>query len=131
MFGSVGQWMYEDLAGTQATAPGYQQIAIRPLITAGQGIDSASTSYRSVNGKITSSWSQNSSRITLKVTVPANTTAKIYVPATDPAAVQESGTGKTYTAAKAPGVKLTGTQGDAVVYTVGSGTYTFTTSQNR
>ncbi|WUD77202.1 hypothetical protein OG937_38605 [Streptomyces sp. NBC_00510] len=131
MFGSIGRWMFEDLAGIQATAPGYKEIAIKPLVAPGQGIDSASATYESVNGKIASSWSQSSSRITLKVTIPANTTAKVYVPVTNPAAVQESGSGKTYAAAKAPGVKLTGTQGDAVVYTVGSGTYTFTASLSR
>ncbi|MFB7286711.1 family 78 glycoside hydrolase catalytic domain [Actinacidiphila glaucinigra] len=131
MFGSIGQWMYEDLAGIQATAPGYKEVAIKPLISAGQGIDNVSATYKSVNGKISSSWSQNASRITLKVTIPANTTAKVYVPAGNPAAVQESGTGKTYIAAKAPGVKLTSTQGDTVVYTVGSGTYTFTAPVNR
>jgi alpha-L-rhamnosidase len=57
------------------------------------------------------------------VTIPANTTATIYVPGTDPAKVTESGV----PAARAPGVTYVGTTLDAVKYTVGSGTYRFST----
>jgi alpha-L-rhamnosidase len=125
MFGSIGQWMYEDLAGIQALEPGYKKIAVKPLISAGNGIDKASASYASVNGKISSSWVLNDSGVTMDITIPANTTALVYVPASDAGKVKETGSGKSLAAGKAPGVTLVGVKGDNVVYSVASGKYTF------
>jgi alpha-L-rhamnosidase len=123
MYGSIVQWMYEELAGIQAASPGFKTINIRPLILNGAGISDASATYSSVHGKISSAWTTNDSGITLDVTIPANTTATIYVPGTDPSKVTESGV----PASRAPGVTFVGTTLDAVKYTVGSGTYHFST----
>jgi alpha-L-rhamnosidase len=123
MYGSIVQWMYEELAGIQAAGPGFKTINIRPLILNGAGINDVSAKYSSVHGRISSAWTTNDSGITLDVTIPANTTATIYVPGTDPAKVTESGV----PAARAPGVTYVGTTLDAVKYTVGSGTYRFST----
>jgi alpha-L-rhamnosidase len=115
--------MYEELAGIQAASPGFKTIDIRPLILNGAGIDNVAAKYSSVHGLISSAWTTNASGITLDVTIPANTTATIYVPGTDPSKVTESGV----LASRAPGVTYVGTTLDAVKYTVGSGTYRFST----
>jgi len=123
MYGSIVQWMYEELAGIQAAGPGFKTINIRPLILNGAGINDVAATYSSVRGPIRSAWTSNDSGITLDVTIPANTTATIYVPGTDPARVTESGV----LASRAPGVTYAGTTLDAVKYAVGSGTYHFST----
>src|SRR4051795_4374668 len=124
MFGTIAQWFYEDVAGIKPLEPGYKKIEIRPLITP-DGIQSASASYDSVEGPIKSSWSQTAAGITMNVSVPANTTAKVYVPGLDPSKVGELGSGKALVAQNAAGVSLAGVEQDAVVYNVGSGVYKF------
>jgi alpha-L-rhamnosidase len=124
MYGSIVQWMYEELAGIQAASPGFKAINIRPLILNGAGISNVAATYKSVHGLISSAWTTDASGITLDVTIPANTTATIYVPGTDPSKVTESGV----LASRAPGVTYVGTTLDAVKYAVGSGTYHFTVS---
>ena len=124
MFGTISQWFYEDVAGIKNATAGYKQIQIRPLITP-DGIQSASATYDSVEGPIKSCWTQTDKGITMNLTIPANTTAKVYVPGSDPAKIGELASGKALVAKDAPGVSLVGVEQDAVVYTVGSGDYTF------
>src|SRR3954453_9444535 len=124
MFGTIAQWFYEDVAGIKNLEPGFKKIQIRPLITP-DGLQSASASYDSVQGTIKSSWSQTAAGITMNVTIPVNTTAKVYVPGLDPSKVGELASGKALLAQNAPGVSLAGVEQDAVVYNVGSGDYKF------
>ncbi|MFE5672024.1 family 78 glycoside hydrolase catalytic domain [Agromyces sp. NPDC056523] len=126
--GSIGQWFYEELAGIKPASPGYEEITIRPLVGAEYGVTDVSASVDTVHGKISSSWVDGGAdgKLTLKVTVPANTTAKIHVPGTDASKIVESGSGTALLASKAAGVKLIGQVDDAIVYEVGSGTYEFT-----
>ena len=60
-------------------------------------------------------------KLTLEITIPANTTATFYVPADNPAAVTESGK----PAGEAERVKFLRMENNAAVYAVGSGTYQF------
>ena len=60
----------------------------------------------------------------MNVSIPANTTAKVYVPGSDPAKIGELASGQALLAKDAPGVSLAGVEQDAVVFTVGSGDYT-------
>jgi alpha-L-rhamnosidase len=80
MYGSIGQWLYQDLAGIQSTAPGFKQIRIRPLVVADDRLTSVSASYDSVNGAIASAWERTGAQLHLNVTIPANTTAEIGCP---------------------------------------------------
>ncbi|RYZ79425.1 MAG: hypothetical protein EOP06_27220 [Proteobacteria bacterium] len=69
-----------------------------------------------------SSWTKKADgTLSLAVTVPANVSATVYVPATDAGKVMESGK----SAAKSSGVAFVRQEKGAAVYTVGSGTYTF------
>lgn len=77
-YGSVGDWMYEKLAGINLVKPGYKEILIQPRFI--KGITSVDASFDSVYGIIRSAWSCKDGKITIDVTVPANTTAQIILP---------------------------------------------------
>lgn len=77
-YGSIGDWMYEKLAGINPLKPGYKEIRIQPRFI--KGITSVDASYDSVYGMIRSAWSCKEGKITVDVTVPANTTAQILLP---------------------------------------------------
>jgi alpha-L-rhamnosidase len=125
-FGSVGEWLFDTVAGiaTSENAPGYKQIVIRPQ--PGPGLTSARAHYHSLHGPITTDWRKDGDRFTLAVTIPANTTATIYVPAPDNARVTESGK----PAERAADVTLLQRESGFAVYTVGSGTYRFVAGTN-
>jgi alpha-L-rhamnosidase len=88
-------------------------------------LNRVAATYDSAQGKISSSWEQDSRGLTMRVTIPVGATAKIFVPTTNPKAVFETGTGKRLPADKADFVDFVGLQGDYAVYQVKSGRYTF------
>lgn len=57
--------------------PGFGHIVIAPHFVG--ALDWAAASYDSVRGEIRSEWRRSGGRVTLKVTVPANTTADIRI----------------------------------------------------
>lgn len=71
--GSVGQWLFSDVAGINRdpSAAGFERIVIRPYV--GGGLSFVKASYDSINGRITTSWNLDGEELTFKVTVPANT----------------------------------------------------------
>ncbi|MDO8682056.1 MAG: glycoside hydrolase family 78 protein [Armatimonadota bacterium] len=122
--GSVGEWMYETIAGISADPgkPGYKHIIIRPQ--PGGGLAFARGSLDSIYGKIATCWTINNGVFTLNLTIPANTTATVYIPASEAKTVTESGK----PADKAIGVKFLRMEYGAAVYEVGSGNYAFKAS---
>ncbi|RKR79990.1 calcineurin-like phosphoesterase family protein [Mucilaginibacter gracilis] len=80
-YGAVGQWFYENIAGIQATSPGYKTIRISPEI--GGNLTWAKATYKSQYGLIRSSWQLKGKQVILKVTIPKNTKAIVYVPGKD------------------------------------------------
>jgi alpha-L-rhamnosidase len=90
-FGSVMAWVYRYVAGidTDPAAPGFRNIVIRPrvdpLLTYGGG------EYNSVYGRIVTQWSAPANgAFSLRVTIPANTTAKVHLP---DGRIEEAGSG--------------------------------------
>ena len=77
-YGSIGSWMYEKLAGINPIRPGYKEIRIQPEFI--RGITSVDASFDSVYGMVRSAWSCKDGKITVDVTIPANTTAKVHLP---------------------------------------------------
>ena len=77
-YGSIGDWMYEKLAGINPVKPGYKEILIKPMFI--KGITSVDASFDSVYGVIRSAWSCKEGKITVDVTIPANTTAEVFLP---------------------------------------------------
>jgi alpha-L-rhamnosidase len=106
--GSVGEWLYNVVAGINAAAPGYKKIVIKPI--PGGGLTYAKAEYNSVYGKIVSDWKIESGKLKLKVVIPANTTATVYVPATN---------------VSAKDLKSTGTAENSAVFEIGGGSYEF------
>lgn len=77
-YGSIGDWMYEKLAGINPAEPGYKEIRIQPRFI--RGITSVDASFDSAYGVIRSAWSCKEGKITVDVAIPVNTTAEIYLP---------------------------------------------------
>ena len=119
--GSVGQWLFQDVAGidTGPDQPGYRHILLHPH--PGPGRSEVKASYDSISGPINSHWKTAGGQMTWDVTIPANTTATAWVPASAPDLVRESG--KPLSAA--PGVTFIRTEPDAVVCELQSGAYRF------
>jgi alpha-L-rhamnosidase len=90
-FGSVGQWMYESIAGinSDSAKPGYQHILLHPQL--GGGLTRASASLDSVRGLIESNWQLKDQQFRWHVTVPPTATATAFIPSTDPNAIEEGG----------------------------------------
>jgi len=80
MLGHLMEWFYAGLAGIRPAddAVAYNKIVIRPEVVG--DVTSASGSYHSVYGNISSTWKKEPNSFDLTVTIPANTTAIIYLP---------------------------------------------------
>ncbi|HWD93317.1 MAG TPA: family 78 glycoside hydrolase catalytic domain [Verrucomicrobiae bacterium] len=118
-FGAVGQYLYGAVGGINAASPGYKSILIQPV--PGNGLNWAAASYNSVNGLISTAWTNTDGTFHLTVVVPPNTTAQIYVPATNASTVFESGV----PAGGSPGVSYAGFTNNYAIYAVGSGNYSW------
>lgn len=77
-YGAVGDWMYRVIAGIEIAAPGYKKIRIEPRTDT--SLSYARATYESVYGTISSGWERKDGKITLKVSIPANTSADIVLP---------------------------------------------------
>ena len=120
-FGSVGEWMWRELAGLNPdeTQPGYKHFSIRPRSCG--DLTWVSARYDSIRGPIKSEWEIAGGQFRLHVEIPANTTATVHVPAKSADAVTESG----LVASGAEGVMFIRMEGMAAVFGVGSGQYNF------
>jgi alpha-L-rhamnosidase len=118
-YGSVGEWMYQNITGITQAEPGFRRSLIRPR--PGGEVHRADGRYDSVYGPVGSRWAARDGRFTLDVTVPVNTTAEVWVPAASADAVTEGGR----KAATATGVRFVRMQDGNAVFTVGSGSYHF------
>jgi len=78
--GSVGEWYYAWLAGIRPDLqyPGFKRIIIAPQ-PAGE-LTWAEGKLRSIYGTISSRWQVNEGQLTMKVSIPTNTSALIHVP---------------------------------------------------
>ena len=119
--GSVGEWLYRYVAGIDLDSeiPGYKHTIIHPYLN--DGLAFAKAEYRSIFGMIKSDWKKQAGKLTLNITIPANTTATVCVPTADPESVLEGGR----PAKSAEGIRFLKFEKDFAVYEVGSGDYTF------
>lgn len=120
--GSCGQWLFSGVGGIRADEPGFARASIRPRI--GGGLTWAKTSFLSVRGMFTTHWEVSKDLLTVRVGIPANTTATVHIPTGDAASVRESGE----PIDRVAGIRLLRRGEDAVVVAVGSGAYVFTAS---
>ncbi|MBI5685967.1 MAG: hypothetical protein HZC54_12920, partial [Verrucomicrobia bacterium] len=88
---------------------------------------SADVRYDSIRGRIESAWKKSGDKLTLNVTIPANTTATVLVPAKSADTITES----SKPLAKAPGVKFLRMEGNRAVLEVEAGSYRFSSGVSR
>ncbi len=91
-FGSVVAWVYRSVTGidTVAGGAGFHQIVIHPRPDARMA--EASGTYQSIYGPISTKWKGNpGGPFSLKVSLPANTTARVILPPAPNSQVTENG----------------------------------------
>ncbi len=121
MLGQIQEWFYHDLAGivSDPNGAGFKKIIINPQPVG--DVTWARASYDSIRGKIVSDWKRDGEKFTLKVTIPANTTATVFIPAKSTIGFTESGKPPE----QSSGVKFLRQENDRVVFAIESGSYTF------
>jgi alpha-L-rhamnosidase len=110
--GDISTWFFRALAGINpdVSAPGFGKVIIRPEVVG--DLTSAHGETKTMRGLIVSDWTL-ASDFTLKVTIPANTTATVYVPALNSNNVV------------ADGATFVRSEGGRQIYEIGSGSYQF------
>jgi alpha-L-rhamnosidase len=111
-YGSVGAWMYQNIAGIKPGMAGFKQIIIRPIPS--EKLHEANCQYDSQYGRIAVSWREEKGTLTLDASVPVNTSAQIWVPEANGRRVSPDG-----------GAKFLYRKDSYAVYQVGSGEYRF------
>jgi alpha-L-rhamnosidase len=121
MLGQIIEWFYGDLAGIapDPAGPGFKRILIKPEPVG--DVRWARASFDSVRGEIVSDWKRSGDTFTLRVVIPANTTATVVLPAKSARQVTEGGK----SVSKAPGVKLLRENPGRAVFEIESGNYEF------
>src|SRR5690606_31706862 len=113
------EWYYKSLLGINASSPGFRTFEIKPQ-PAGD-LTWAKGHYDAVVGRISSEWEIEGTSFNLKVSVPANTQARIYVPAISGKNVIENG----QPANESPGLTFIGFNDGYAVFDAVSGEYLF------
>ncbi len=127
--GSCGQWLFEGVGGIRPDPehPGFKHFFIRPAMAPPPDqfenpVVWARTTYQSIRGEVSTHWMVDGARLTLRITIPANTTATVYVPVLPGREVLESGR----PLQEIEGVQILKREIDQVLLAVGSGEYEFT-----
>jgi alpha-L-rhamnosidase len=131
MFGSVGAWFYQALAGINqaADSTGYRRIRIQPQ--AEHGPQWASGTVRTIRGTVESTWAHDANGMTLHVRIPPGAEARVLVPRPQEltgVTVEENGhvvweNGKY--APGDPGITNAAAEDNFIAFDAGSGEYTF------
>jgi alpha-L-rhamnosidase len=137
MFTSIERLFQDSIAGiqgpdyfsTHAVTPGFKEVRIRPHLLG--DLTYANAKVRTVRGTVTSDWKRNDGGLALKVTIPANATAKISLPKVglSDVVIEDNGA-----PVWAKGAFVGGTEGitaatdepDYVTFDTGSGSFAFT-----
>ncbi|MFM0339083.1 family 78 glycoside hydrolase catalytic domain [Paraburkholderia fungorum] len=110
-YGSVGEWMYQNIAGIRAMTPGFQRFVVKPV--PGGQVNSANVRFESGYGPIAVRWNEGSDNAQLFVSIPVNTSAEIWVR-------NKGGS------VQSDGARFIRPEPGYSVYEAGSGTYHFT-----
>ncbi|MCX4680816.1 glycoside hydrolase family 78 protein [Streptomyces sp. NBC_01433] len=111
-YGSVGEWMYANIAGIAPGAPGFRKIVVRPR--PGGGVTKAQGRFDSLYGPVTTRWSTGRKGFSPRVSFPANTTAEVWVP------------GGSSASAEGGSARFLRLDEGCAVFAAGSGTHRFT-----
>jgi alpha-L-rhamnosidase len=109
-YGAVGNWLYTRVAGLAPAAPGYREIAFRPLI--GGGLTQATATLETILGRASSMWQVEGNELVWTIEVPVGSKGLVELPHGFESAMLE-------------GVKHTNS------FEVGSGTYRITATRKK
>ena len=126
-FTSPDNWLYQGAAGIQAdpAAPGFEHVIIKPSMVG--DLIWVNARHDSPYGRIVSNWKREDDRVTMEVTIPANSTATIYVPARVAGDVTVNGRAL----AKADHVTFLRMEEKSAVIGVGAGSYVLISTRNQ
>jgi alpha-L-rhamnosidase len=124
-FGAVGYWMMAYSLGIEREEPGFRTFILQPEPDPTGGMTRAEGYYDSMYGRIKSAWTVDGTTLTYRATVPANTTATLYLPTSSAESVKEGGKD----ARGASGITFVRYGNSKAVYTLKSGSYTFTATR--
>ncbi len=119
-YGAIGDWMYRVTTGIEIGKPGYKHILIQPQPT--ERLTYAKSGYNSAYGEIGAGWERTGQTMTVRVKIPANTTATIRLPDAEASRVMEGGK----PLAQVSDLRNVRQEAGRVVMDVGSGSYEFT-----
>jgi len=124
-YGSVGDWLYQRVAGIDADAreAGFKHVVMRPMWEG--PLRWARGRLRGPYGEIESWWRREEGKIIWEVKVPANSWATLYIRAESEEAVRESGE----CLRSAEGVCVRGNEDGSIVVDIVAGRYQFTIIQ--
>jgi alpha-L-rhamnosidase len=118
--GCIGGFMYRRIAGIAAGTPGFEAVEVRPVLDA--RITSGGGNYDSAMGRISTDWTRfDDGRLSLAITIPANTSARVLLPTTPNATIHE---GRKPVAGRKDVKVLQRSESEAVLG-IGSGSYRF------
>ncbi len=125
LLGDLIIWFYQNLAGIKPDPnnPGFKNIIMKPEVVG--DLKYVNASYNSVRGKIVSKWKTVNDKFFWNVTIPANTTAKLFIPSTNASGVKEGD----LLASKAKGVKFIEWKNNRAVFFIESGSYSFSSEK--
>ncbi len=118
-YGAIGDWMYRNITGLSALAPGYKEIKIRPI--PGGKLTQATAELVTPYGLAKSSWMIQDGRFRFDVIVPANTSANVILPN----AATKKITERSIDIGKVKVIREITAVGADVSVTLGSGSYHF------
>ncbi len=121
MLGDLLTWYYENLAGirTDKEDVGFKKVIMKPTLPG--ALVFVNASYKSAYGLIKSNWKKNNGIFEWTISIPANSSAKIFIPAVSMADVTESGRSLSV----ATDVKILGWKDGTAMVEVPSGDYLF------
>lgn len=81
MFGEIGAWYFKGLGGIKPDPelPGFKRVILTPNFV--DKLDHFEAEHNGPYGKIVSSWKRKGNMIEYSVTIPANSTGRVYFPA--------------------------------------------------
>lgn len=121
MMGSVGSWFFKYILGIlpDLDGPGFEKFMIKPYIF--NELDFAEGEFNSVKGSIKVAWRKVSDSFSLELTIPENSTAKVFIPTKN----RKSITVCNRTIDHLKEIKFLQMEEKFAVFEVGSGSYCF------
>lgn len=120
LLGDLVVWYYEYLAGIKNMpgSYGFKEIEMKPYPV--EGLNYVDASYQSVRGLIQSSWKKENGAFTWQITIPCNTSARVYIPVSSAGLSDQEKQQIT-----SQGANFVDTEGSYAIFKVPSGSYVF------